>query len=453
MISVRWTLLFIGYVSLSFIVAGCAGTSSRLPRTLSPSEKNANLEKYFEQTKDIDYIIKALKDEDNMVRMTAARILGESRDRRAVEPLVSALRTDRNYAVREEAAHALRKKKDPRSVEALIEALGDKHSGVQRLAAASLGEIRDPSAVEPLLTTLSEDRSPLVRSAVLAALDRIGWKIPPMTTPTQLESIPAVIDQRQQLPRIWLFAVGISKYRHQNIDLAYASKDALDFYNFMLANGSEHIKRQRAVLLLNIQATRANIIGKFTRFMKRTMPEDLVIVYLATHGLPDPEINELNFVAYDTDLNNLLATGVSQSDIARALTYGRAKKVLIILDSCHSGQLEASIFLAKRGILVTSMNSFLTQLTEARDGVAILSASSAAELSEEGEHYGGGHGAFTYFLLEALRGKADTDGNGIVTLREAYDHTYRNVSETTEGRQHPELKGIFDNELPLIDVK
>jgi HEAT repeat protein len=104
MISVRWTLLFIGYVSLSFIVAGCAGTSSRLPRTLSPSEKNANLEKYFEQTKDIDYIIKALKDEDNMVRMTAARILGESRDRRAVEPLVSALRTDRNYAVREEAA-------------------------------------------------------------------------------------------------------------------------------------------------------------------------------------------------------------------------------------------------------------------------------------------------------------------------------------------------------------
>jgi hypothetical protein len=453
MISVRWTLLFIGYVSLSFIVAGCAGTSSRLPRTLSPSEKNANLEKYFEQTKDIDYIIKALKDEDNMVRMTAARILGESSDRRAVEPLVNALRTDKNYAVREEAAHALRKKKDPRAVDALIDALGDKESGVQRLAAASLGEIGDRRAVEPLLITLREDRSPLVRSAVLAALDEIGWKMPPMTTPTQLESIPAVIDQRQQLPRIWLFAVGISKYRHQNIDLAYASKDALDFYNFMLASGSEHIKRQRAVLLLNIQATRANIIGKFTRFMKRTMPEDLVIVYLATHGLPDPEINELNFVAYDTDLNNLLATGVSQSDIARALTYGRAKKVLIILDSCHSGQLEASIFIAKRGILVTSMNSFLSQLTEARDGVAILSASSAAELSEEGEHYGGGHGAFTYFLLEALRGKADTDGNGIVTLREAYDHTYRNVSETTEGRQHPELKGIFDNELPLIDVK
>ena len=453
MISVRWTLLFIGYVSLSFILASCASTSSSLPRTLSPSEKDAHLEEYFEQTKDIDYIIKALEDEDHMVRMTAARILGESRDRRAVKPLVTALRTDKHYAVRQQAAHALGKIKDPRSVEALIEALGDKDSGVQRLAAASLGDLRDPSAVGPLLTTLREDRAPLVRDAVLKALDRIGWKIPPMETPSHLASIPAVKEERRQLPRIWLFAIGISKYRHQNIDLAYASKDALDFYNFMLSSGSEHIKSQRAVLLLNTQATRANIIGKFTRFMKRTMPEDLVIVYLATHGLPDPEINELNFVAYDTDLNNLLATGVSQSDVARALTYGRAKKVLIILDSCHSGQLEASIFIAKRGILVTSMNSFLSQLTEARDGVAILSASSAAELSEEGVNYGGGHGAFTYYLLEALQGKADTNGNGIVTLREAYDHIYWNVAETTEGRQHPELKGIFDNELPLVEVQ
>ena len=453
MISVRSTVLIIGYVFLSVIIASCAGTSSRTPITLSPSEKIERLEKQYEQTKDLSHVIKALGDEDQMVQMAAARILGESRNSLAVEPLVTTLRTNKHYAVREEAAHALGKIKDPRAVPALIEALGDEDSGVQRLAAASLGEIKDPRAVKPLLLTLRNQKSALVRSAVLAALDKIGWKYPSTGTMSKLGSIPTAREEKKRLPRIWLFAVGISKYKHHNIDLSYASRDALDFYNFMLSSGSEHIKSQRAVLLLNNQATRANIIGKFTRFMKRTMPEDVVIVYLATHGLPDPEINELNFVAYDTDLNNLLATGVSQSDIARALTYGRAKKVLIILDSCHSGQLESRIFVAKRAILVTSMNSFLIQLTAARDGVAILSASSAAELSEEGEQYGGGHGAFTYYLLEALRGKGDTNGNGIVTLREAYDHIYRNVAETTEGRQHPELKGIFDNELPLVEVQ
>ena len=439
------------FIVLVFLVFGCATTLEQKP--LSPSEKTERLEKHFEQTKDLDYVIKALGDEDHMVQMDAARILGETGDSHAVEPLATTLRKNKHYAVRQQAAHALGKLNDPRAVVPLIEALRDEDSGVQRLAAASLGELRDPRAVEPLLTVLREDRAPLVRAAVLAALDKIGWKIPSAPTPSQLGSIPAVKVDKQQLPRIWLFAVGISKYRHQNIDLAYAAKDALHFYNFMLSSSSGHIKNHRAVLLLNDQATRVNIIGRFTRFMKRTMPEDLVIVYLATHGLPDPDTNELNFVAYDTDLNNLLPTGVSQSDIARALTYGKAKKVLIILDSCHSGQLEASIFLARRGILVTSMNSFLSQLTTARDGVAILSASSAAELSEEGEHYGGGHGAFTYHLLEAFRGKADTNGNGIITLREAYDHTYINVAETTEGRQHPELKGIFDNELPLVEVQ
>ena len=147
MISVRSTLLIIGYVSLSIIIASCAGTSSPMPKTLSPSERIEFLEKHYEQTKDIDYVIKALGDKDHMVQMAAARILGETRSPLAVEPLVTTLRTNKHYAVREEAAHALGKIKDPRSVEALIEALEDKDSGVQRLAAASLGDLRDPRGV------------------------------------------------------------------------------------------------------------------------------------------------------------------------------------------------------------------------------------------------------------------------------------------------------------------
>ena len=332
MIVSRYRLVILGHFFLAFIVASCAGTSSRMPKTLSSSEKIDRLEKQYEQTKDIGYVINALKDEDHLVQMAAARILGETGNPLVVEPLVATLRTNKYYAVREEAAHALGKTKDPRAVEALVEALNDEHSGVQRLAAASLGEIKDPRAVNPLVLTLKEDRDPLVRSAVLAALDNIGWASPSMETTAQPKSITAHGVGKNQPPRIWLFAVGISAYRHRDIDLAYAAKDALDFYNFMISSGGRHIEDSRAILLLNDQATRANIIGKFTRLMKRTMPEDLVIVYLATHGLPDPDINELNFVAYDTNLNNLLATGVSQSDIARALSYGRAKKVLILLD-------------------------------------------------------------------------------------------------------------------------
>jgi uncharacterized caspase-like protein len=169
--------------------------------------------------------------------------------------------------------------------------------------------------------------------------------------------------------------------------------------------------------------------------------------------LPDPIINELHFVAYDTDLNNLLATGVSQLDITRALHYGRAKKVLFILDTCHSGQIGSQITTAQRGIYVSSVNRLLNQLTTVRDGLTILSASSAAEMSEEGKQYGGGHGVFTYYLLEAFKGNADGDNDKIITIRELFDYVYNNVAERTEGKQHPELKGIYDNELPIIELE
>jgi len=98
-------------------------------------------------------------------------------------------------------------------------------------------------------------------------------------------------------------------------------------------------------------------------------------------------------------------------------------------------------------------NKLLEGIGNAIDGVGVLSASSASEFSQEGKAWGGGHGVFTYYLVRGLKGEADKDGDGIVTMREIYDYIYRSVSEATAGRQHPYLGGVFDNELPLSVVR
>ena len=224
----RWTRtkeLTIFPILFCIVIVGCATTIQQKPP--SPSEKIDQLVQHYEKTKDIRPLIDALGDTDHMVRMAAARILGETRNPLAVDPLVLTLRTDKHYAVREEAAYALGQIKDRSAVEALVEALGDVDSGVQRIAAASLGEIKDPRAIEPLVFTLKEQRDPLVRSTVLAALDKIGWKISSEEIAVmQKGPISKAAVPMEKLPRIWLFAVGISKYRYENIDLAYAAKDA-----------------------------------------------------------------------------------------------------------------------------------------------------------------------------------------------------------------------------------
>ncbi|MFN3699646.1 MAG: HEAT repeat domain-containing protein, partial [Dictyoglomus sp.] len=77
---------------------------------------------------------------DEDVRGAAAKALGEIKDKRAVEPLISALK-DEDWYVREAAAYALGEIGDSRAVEPLISALKDKDEIFQFVAKEALKKI------------------------------------------------------------------------------------------------------------------------------------------------------------------------------------------------------------------------------------------------------------------------------------------------------------------------
>jgi uncharacterized caspase-like protein len=81
----------------------------------------------------------------------------------------------------------------------------------------------------------------------------------------------------------------------------------------------------------------------------------------------------------------------------------------------------------------------------------VLTASKASEVSEEREDLG--HGVFTYYLLEGLKGKADADKDGIVTVDEAYAYVSKKVPEVTGQNQHPVKKGEVEGQLVLGHVR
>jgi HEAT repeat protein len=62
-----------------------------------------------------------------------------------------------------------------KDVEGLIKALKDKNGGVQIIAAVALGEIKDARAVEPLTKAL-KDKYGYVRSVAALALEKIKAK-------------------------------------------------------------------------------------------------------------------------------------------------------------------------------------------------------------------------------------------------------------------------------------
>lgn len=152
------------------------------------------------QAADVDTLVQDLKDNDLIMRLHAAKALGEAKDARAVEPLIAALGDkgcghtaanalakigkpaveplvvalkNENPFVRRNAAEALGEIKDASAVKPLVDALKDDDLIVRRNAAKALGKIKDASAEEPLTSAL-KDESPVVRRNAAIALREMG---------------------------------------------------------------------------------------------------------------------------------------------------------------------------------------------------------------------------------------------------------------------------------------
>jgi len=127
---------------------------------------------------------------------------------------------------------------------------------------------------------------------------------------------------------------------------------------------------------------------------------------------------------------------------------------LLVLDSCRSGALTR----VKGG---TPIPPFDIQLNErvTGEGAVFLTSSSASEDSQESDELKGSF--FTHALLSGLLGAADENGDGKVTLDEAYRHAYeatlRASSRTLAGTQHPtfqyDLRGAGDLVLASLDAR
>lgn len=118
-----------------------------------------------------------------VVRGRAIRTLGHIADKRAIQPLIAALKGEyrigvwetENRMIRWKAAHALSRIQDVLAVEALINCLDDKDSGVRSSCADALGNIGDKRSVQPLIRSL-HDIEPIVRRSAVEALGKIGDK-------------------------------------------------------------------------------------------------------------------------------------------------------------------------------------------------------------------------------------------------------------------------------------
>jgi len=111
---------------------------------------------------------------------------------------------------------------------------------------------------------------------------------------------------------------------------------------------------------------------------------------------------------------------------------------IAIVDSCASG----SFTRIKGG---TKMPPFLHDSSNQVAGFAFLSSSSADEDAQESDRIGASF--FTYFFVAALRGAADRNRDGRITLSEAYQFSYEQTLGRTQNTRHGPQHPAYDMHL------
>jgi uncharacterized caspase-like protein len=254
----------------------------------------------------------------------------------------------------------------------------------------------------------------------------------------------------------WAVVIGVSEYKDSRIpSLRYATRDAQAVYEWLVSPNGGRFAPSRVNLLIDRKATNENIKDSLFTWLKQAIEEDLVVIYFAGHGSPEsPDtLRNLYLLPHDTNYSNIAVTGFPMWDIETALKrFIKAKRVVIIADACHSGGVGQAFDVAARagrGLQVNPINSGLQNLTDLGEGICVISASRDKEFSREGREWGGGHGVFSYYLLEGLTGAADFDKNGSVTIGELTVFVSQQVRRATLNAQNPIVSGRFDPSLSI----
>lgn len=327
---------------------------------------------------------------------------------------------------------------------------------VVRLEGVVVGEARSvevegqPAQIEPMSSD-EIDRLGLTGAEARRFTREFNLPISQDTVQIVASGVGGQTVQTIAAPRIdkrWAVVVGVGDYRSDDIpDLEFAPADARavrDFLESDLAGPFDEV-----LYLENEQATGSAMREALFVFLQQADWDDLVVIYYAGHGAPDPgRPDNLYLLPTDAELGSLAATGFPMWDVKTALRRQiAAERVLVIADACHSAGTADGDVVGGSGSNEIA-GGFQGLFTPSRR--LMMTAADTNEFSLEDERWGG-HGVFTHFLLDGLRGSGDLDGNGIVTFTEVFQHVSDNVRQATSGRQNPQRSGFGDIPLAVVD--
>lgn len=214
------------------------------------------------------------------------------------------------------------------------------------------------------------------------------------------------VEAPPEAPVLHVLSIGIDRYRSGDVtELVNAAGDARAIAELLPRIRQGLFREAQMTVLLNEQATLAGIRHAFERVAAAAQPEDVVLLFLAGHGVISD--GRYSFLPYDLpalDARGLREGALGQETLGDLLASLPTSRAAVLIDTCHAGAVAAPDAVLRQsrdrawvGALGYNTGRFVlagtTTQQEALDGIA-------------------GHGVFTAVVLDGLNGLADRRPKG-----------------------------------------
>ena len=250
----------------------------------------------------------------------------------------------------------------------------------------------------------------------------------------------------------WALLVGVNDYANCE-DLRFCCADMQALRDELVAGG---FAAERVFLLSDdakearYRPVKSNIERQLDLVLSLVKREDMVVIAFSGHGV------HLDGASYwcpaEADLDNPGDTMVALDGVYKRLEASAASLRLMLVDACRNDPRPGG----RKSLKPTKSTSDFSQtLEQPPQGILLLTSCGQGQVSMEEEQFG--HGVFMNYLLAGLKGQADEDRDGQVTLRELWDYSSDNtqlyVAKRFNEFQQPKLKGEVTREAEQYPLR
>jgi hypothetical protein len=239
--------------------------------------------------------------------------------------------------------------------------------------------------------------------------------------------------------------IGVGRYQNlSQIDVPIAARDAEAVAAVLNDPDRCAYPPDQVIVLTDTSATRKAVLDALDSLAAQLKAEDTLFLFFVGHGSSGTDGNYY-LMTHDSQLKGsrvIAGTGVSEADLLGRLRAIPAKRMLMVINSCHSGELSPNFDVQPKAFSSEPPPQKFAEATLATgEGRITITACRPDQKSWIGS---GNLSIFTKALVDGLQGEAPNN-HGYISAFGLYEYIYLEAKEAAADlgwNQEPELTVI-----------